>query len=112
MTGDLSISLVIREELKVVSGGPPITILFPNIKNYNSELDSGPISIRTMYDNVVLDDSGDSESNRKATTGLEAYLMKSIDNFKVLFKLLIYKYSIFRHLTLILLRRLPLLFIR
>ena len=83
MTGDLSISLVIREELKVVDGGLPITILFPNIKNYNSELDSGPISIRTMYDNVVLDDSGDSESNRKATTGLEAYLMKANDNFKV-----------------------------
>jgi hypothetical protein len=85
MTGSLSISLVIREELKVVPGGDPITILFPNIKNYNSELDSGPISVRTMYDNVVLDDSGDSETNRKATTGLDAYLMASNTNYKVFF---------------------------
>jgi len=78
---DVTVSLIIFEELTISAGTPPVTIYFPNVYNYNTELDSGPITIRTIYDNVVLDDSGDSETNRKATTGIDASLMVSNVNY-------------------------------
>ena len=75
------ISLIILEPLVINAGTPPVTIYFPNIYNYNSELDSGPVTIRTIYDNVILDDSGDSETNRKATTGVDSSLMVTGVNY-------------------------------
>lgn len=77
----LTINLKILEDLVVEAGTPSVTILIPKVYNFNTELDSGQITIRTIYDNVILDDSGDSETNRKATTGLDAPLMESTKNY-------------------------------
>jgi len=77
----LIISLVIAETLTIAAGTPPVTVFLPNIMNYNTELDSGPVTIRTLYDNVVLDLSGDTNTNRQATTGIGAFLMVSGTNY-------------------------------
>ena len=77
----LTIELVIRETLTIAAGTSSVTVLLPSIYNYNTELDSGPVTIRTIYDNVVLDDSGDSETNRKATTGTDAAIMIAGTNY-------------------------------
>ena len=50
----------------------PVNFRFPHVISFSSELSSGVITVRSLYDNVVLDDSGTSEENRKATTGVES----------------------------------------
>ena len=60
------------KELRVVPGMEPVKFRFTDIVSFSSELSSGVITVRSIYDNVVLDDSGTSEENRKATTGVES----------------------------------------
>ena len=50
----------------------PVNFRFKHMVSFSSELSSGVITVRSIYDNVVLDDSGTSEENRKATTGVES----------------------------------------
>lgn len=55
--------------MKVEPGMPPIIISIPNVRNFNADLNSGVLVIRTIYDGVVLDESGTTDTNRKALTG-------------------------------------------
>ena len=48
----------------------PINIIFPHIINFNSELSSGDIIVRVVYDGIVLDQAGTTDTNRKAITGV------------------------------------------
>lgn len=68
----IKIDAVLDKELRVVPGMLPVNFRFPHIISFSSELSSGVITVRSIYDNVVLDDSGTSEENRKATTGVES----------------------------------------
>jgi hypothetical protein len=45
---------------------PPVVITIPNIRNFKEDLNSGVLVIRTLYDGVVLDESGTTDTNRKA----------------------------------------------
>ncbi len=49
------------------------------IRNFKPELNSGVVVIRTIYDNVILDESGTSETNRKASFGVSASLLNYSD---------------------------------
>ena len=63
--------------MNVEPGMLPIVISIPNVRNFVEDLNSGVLVIRTLYDGyiyiiiirVVLDESGTTEVNRKATTG-------------------------------------------
>ena len=46
----------------------PVNFRFPHVISFSSELSSGVITVRSLYDNVVLDDSGTSEENRQVNT--------------------------------------------
>lgn len=55
--------------MKVETEMQPIQISIPNIRNFKEDLNSGVLVIRTIYDGVVLDDSGTTNTNRKALSG-------------------------------------------
>lgn len=69
------ILITLDAELRIEAGMEPVKISFPNIKNFPEDLNSGVVRVRTLYDSVVLDDSGTTEQGRKATTGLAAKFM-------------------------------------
>ena len=52
--------------MKVELGMKPIIVEIPNIKSFGADLNSGVVVVRTIYDGVVLDESGTTEENRKA----------------------------------------------
>jgi hypothetical protein len=51
---------------------PPVNVTIPHIRNFNPELSSGVVVIKTSYDGIILDESGSSDTNRKALTGVIA----------------------------------------
>jgi len=61
-------TIITDQKLEIEPGMLPINIYFPHIKNFNEELSSGVVTVRAVYDSVILDDSGNAEDNRKATT--------------------------------------------
>jgi len=69
-----AITIVLDTELRIEAGMQPIIVSIPNVKNFAEDLNSGVVVVRTLYDAVVLDDSGTTETNRKATSGLAAKL--------------------------------------
>lgn len=66
------ILITLDAELRIEAGMDPIVVSIPNVKNFAEDLNSGVIRVRTLYDAVTLDDSGTTEENRKATSGLAA----------------------------------------
>ena len=62
--------------LLVEDGMQPVMVTVPHVRNFNSQLNSGAVVVRTIYDGVILDESGTTETNRKALTGLPAYNLK------------------------------------
>jgi len=61
-------TIITDTKLEIQAGMSPINIFFPHIMNFNEELSSGVVTVRALYDSVILDDSGNAETNRKATT--------------------------------------------
>jgi len=60
----------IRIELKLDSdyiydSTKNIVVVFKNIQNLASELRSGNIIVMTKYNNMIIDDTGTDETNRK-----------------------------------------------
>jgi hypothetical protein len=60
------IKITLDQPMKVEPGMPPVVITIPNIRNFKEDLNSGVLVIRTLYDGVVLDESGTTDTNRKA----------------------------------------------
>ena len=63
----------IRIELKLDSdynydANKNIVVVFKNIQNLASELRSGNIIVMTKYNNMIIDDTGTDETNRKVQT--------------------------------------------
>lgn len=63
----------IRIELKLDSdyiydSTKNIVVVFKNIQNLASELRSGNIIVMTKYNNMIIDDTGTDETNRKVQT--------------------------------------------
>lgn len=58
----------------------PVIISIPHIKNIGPELNTGVVVVKTIYDEVVLDESGTSVTNRKAATGVSAKIL-NVQNF-------------------------------
>ncbi len=50
----------------------PVIITIKNVKNISPELNSGVVIVKTEYDNVILDESGTTNDNRKVITGVAA----------------------------------------
>jgi hypothetical protein len=61
--------------LEIEAGMPPLQFYFPQIVNFNEELFSGVISVTASYGGVILDASGNSDTNRKAQTGKKSNLL-------------------------------------
>ena len=75
-----NIRVVLDKELKIEDGMKPVIITIPNVRNFNPELQSGVLTIKTIYDTVILDESSTIDTNRKASTSLSASLI-SINSF-------------------------------
>lgn len=58
----------------------PVMISIPHIKNFKEELNSGVISVRMIYDEITLDESGNLDLQRKALTG-KTHVVLAFDNF-------------------------------
>ena len=65
----------------VEPGSKSVDMIFNHITNFNPELSSDVIKVRTTYDGLIIDESGNAESNRKAETGFEATVLPTIKSF-------------------------------
>ena len=73
IAGSLALVKIILDDfLYVEDGMSPVIITINNVKNINPELNSGVVIVKTEYDQVILDESGNSSENRKVLTGLAA----------------------------------------
>ena len=54
-------------------------MIFRHITNFNPELTSDVIKVRTTYDGLIIDESGNAETNRKAETGFAAIDILNIE---------------------------------
>lgn len=66
--------------LYVVDGMDPVVISIPHVKNIGPELSTGVVVVKTIYDEITLDESGTTVTNRKATTGVSAIIL-SVSSF-------------------------------
>lgn len=73
---------MLDKELVIEPGSLPVKMVFPHIKNFNAELSSGAISIKTIYNGLVIDESGSSTVGRKAVTGVLATTL-TVKEFKI-----------------------------
>lgn len=71
--------------MKVEPGMPPIVVRIPNVRNFNEDLYSGVVVVSTMYDGVVLDASGTTDTNRKALTGAAASFLTTNTQYSLTF---------------------------
>jgi len=74
---NLNVKITLDTELRIEAGMEPVIVKILNVRNFNEDKNSGVIVIQTIYDAVVLDDSGTTETNRKATSGLKATFMSN-----------------------------------
>ncbi|CAD8148432.1 unnamed protein product [Paramecium octaurelia] len=72
---NLTVRITLDTELRIEAGMEPVIVTILNVRNFNEDKNSGVIVVQTIYDAVVLDDSGTTETNRKATSGLKATFM-------------------------------------
>lgn len=70
-----TIVIKLDDYLYVVDGMKPVIISIPHIKNIGPELSTGVVVVKTSYDNIVLDESGTTVTNRKANTGVSARIL-------------------------------------
>lgn len=73
----LNVIITLDSELRIEAGMEPVIVKILNVRNFNEDKNSGVVVIKTIYDAVVLDDSGTTETNRKATSGLKATFMNN-----------------------------------
>lgn len=66
----LKVTITLDTELRIEAGMEPVIVKILNVRNFNEDKNSGVVVVQTIYDAVILDDSGTTETNRKATTGL------------------------------------------
>lgn len=78
-----TISIVLDYDLTFQLSEHLIELQFPKIKNFNADLRSSPIKIKTVYDKIVLDGYGTGEENRiMTTTGVSKVIaINSFDYF-------------------------------
>ena len=72
-------TIVLDRPLVVEPGSLPVIFTFPDIYNFNAELSSGVIQVKTMYDGYILDESGNDPKNRKAVTGRDTNPLEVVD---------------------------------
>ncbi|EAR83210.3 hypothetical protein TTHERM_01002750 (macronuclear) [Tetrahymena thermophila SB210] len=74
------VKIKLDDYLYVVDGMQPVIISIPHVKNIGPQLSTGVVVVSTQYDQVTLDESGTTTTNRKATTGVSAQVLK-VKNF-------------------------------
>jgi len=73
--------MTLDRALIVEPGSKSVDLIFHEITNFNPELSSDVIKIRTTYDGLIIDESGNAETNRKAETGFESIQILNIEEF-------------------------------
>ncbi|EGR30460.1 hypothetical protein IMG5_131340 [Ichthyophthirius multifiliis] len=66
------VKIILDDYLYVEDGMEPVIISIKNVKNISPELNSGVVVVKTEYDQVILDESGSTNENRKVITGVAA----------------------------------------
>lgn len=70
------VKIKLDDFLYVVDGMSPVVISIPHVQNIGPELSTGVVVVKTIYDEINLDESGTTVTNRKAVTGVSALILK------------------------------------